>query len=222
MPIFFPSSLLRTFSKSINKSLIGFIPAVLTHEALQLMFTGLKAEKWSNAVFACLTILYNRLGESAAKFAFAEDELQTLYIADEARCSKETAQLFITGKLNDIAEHEQENLKTFLTTTCRMTVDEAEKQFVQPNSTRLKSLISKAADYDVFKMIIAGLVCYYMPIPTANPLYARIFNSAVASGSNYAIGLISRNVSCQFFNRSIKAQEEDLFEPINDPVAVLK
>lgn len=189
----FPFSYPQKLAKSISKSLVGFMPAVLTQQIFSAI-GFMSGDNSSRAAFAVLTLAYNRLGESMMAYGYAEKQLQTLYLKGESSCSENSATAFVDGALVKIDPDEQEKIEFFFVEANSFDMREAKQQFMARQPQGLQYVIAKVVDYDVPKMFVACCVCYYMPVPVSNVWLAKIFNGAVA----ITVGVLSKQAYSLF------------------------
>ena len=192
MTNYFPFSSSQSLRKSLNKAFISFFPAMLTQQAVTSALNQIMSEPWGNAVFASLTVLFSRIGEANAEQAYAKSSLEALFLAKETNCQLQSAELLLANQIDAIDAPDKVKLQKYLT-------DRYDLDLSKPATNKLSELLCWAAKNDVFKMIAAGVICYYMPIPTANPILSKIFNASVASVTSYGVSLVAQCRPCQFF-----------------------
>lgn len=194
MTHYFPFTCSQSLRKSLNKSLTSFFPAMLTQQAVTGALNKVISEPWSNAIFASLTVLFSRFGEINADKAYAQSSLEALFITKETNCQLSSAESLLAQNIDAIEAQDKLKLQNYLAS--HFDID-----LTKPaDRNKLVELLSWAVRNDVFKMIAAGVVCYYMPIPTVNPVLSKVFNASIASVTAYGIDWMTRSGSCRFFS----------------------
>lgn len=196
MPNTYLYSYSQRFSKAINKALTGFVPASLMLTFLETCSSVFDSKELSRGIFATFTVLFNRLFEGNAKHGYDEKTLEAFYLAEKSGCTLEGAKIYLGNTSGTLEGNDKTKIKEFLVQQEVLSKEEKEPLIEKPKLGCLKSLIAKAADYDLFSAFASGVICYFMPVPTASPILSKVFTSSVASGTNYLMSWLSGNKNC--------------------------
>lgn len=209
MPTIFPNSTRQSVEKMLNKSLLGFIPATALQHLISMAIPMLDTDKWNRGNLAFLSVFFNRVLEGNAKNAYAEAERDVFYLAQKSGCTLEDAKNFASNNIAALTVDGKQKITEFFVAVHNLSSEQAAQSVEVKKQTcaeTFKEMIAKIEDYEVLSMLVAGVICYFMPVPTANPLFSKMFTSAVASTTNYVLpGLIT--LGCRFFASQPKKME---------------